>query len=114
MAKSKLKPAAAVAPMQETIGEKIEDEVHRLTPGFELTYTPDDYCGHFSIDLEHDNEAHWLMAVYDCDGNIAKQIVAECERVASVYQRLARTVKEQTWLEHLEAKGSVNIAERGA
>jgi hypothetical protein len=106
-------PAPTHPAARELPGTLIADEIGRLTDGFEkLDYLTDSHMVYISIDLEHNHEAFWLMGIYDCDGSIAKQIVAECERVAAVYMRLAEVVKGRVWKDWLEKNGGTNFVER--
>jgi hypothetical protein len=90
-------------------GQDIADEIGRLTEGFELTYWMDDYTVDVAIELEEQCREFYKICVWDGGGDVAKQLVAECERISGVYQRLAQTVKEHIWREHLDKNGDRNI-----
>ena len=105
------KTNAAPQPAKPLPGDLIYDEVERLTAdsGFKLDLIGDSHCVHFTIDLEHWSETFEMIAVHNCYGNVAKQIVAECERVTGVYRQLAQAVKERVWQDYVKENGDQRI-----
>lgn len=69
------------------LGELVE-EIERLAMGTPLHICDSNRGVWFWIDAEHNGETHEIMFVSQ-DGDPAKQLVAECRRVANLYLQVA-------------------------
>ena len=54
--------------------------------------------------IEHEGEAAHMMSIYVNRGSVAKQLHAECQRVARIYHDLAIRIQARVWQDEIDAE----------
>ena len=90
--------------------KELADEMKRLAMKTEIHFYDSGKGLWFAIEAEHRGETHEIMFVSQ-DGDPAKQMIAECKRVAEHYLQLAAHVGACLMRDEIDAEVA---AERGA